>query len=47
MSVGGGSYNQPWLQLRQHGLGLPVITARYTEAAYGSALLALQGALSK
>jgi sugar (pentulose or hexulose) kinase len=43
MSVGGGSYNQQWLQLRQQLLGLPVMTARYTEAAYGAALLALQG----
>jgi len=46
VSVGGGSHNQSWLQLRQQLLGLPVIAARYTEAAYGAALLALQGSLA-
>lgn len=39
-SVGGGSHNPAWTQLRQATLGVPVNTALHNEAAYGSALLA-------
>ncbi len=47
-SVGGGSKNTAWTQIRQNILGenklkVDMITPEQTEAAYGSALLALQG----
>jgi sugar (pentulose or hexulose) kinase len=47
-SVGGGSKNTGWTQLRQNilvknQLKIDMITPKQTEAAYGSALLALQG----
>ncbi len=42
-SVGGGSYNDAWTQIRQSNLKVDMITPEQTEAAYGSALLALQG----
>ncbi len=47
-SVGGGSKNTAWTRLRQNSLRknklkVDMITPKQTEAAYGSALLALQG----
>lgn len=39
-TAGGGSQNRPWQTIRQQILGLPVMSARYPEAAYGAALLA-------
>ena len=42
-SVGGGSKNQEWTQIRQQKLGIKLLTAKNTEAAYGAALFALQG----
>ena len=39
-SVGGGAKNQTWQAIRQQQLSVPFIQPHYTEAAYGSALLA-------
>lgn len=41
LTAGGGSVNDAWTQIRQSLLGIPVETAANTEAAYGSALIAL------
>lgn len=41
-SVGGGSVNKAWTQIRQQHLNVPMITPEYTEASYGAALLALR-----
>ena len=43
-TTGGGSHNPAWRTIREQLLGVPVITASRTEAAYGAALLARQGA---
>jgi len=43
-TVGGGSRNKAWTQLRQSRLGVPVVTPPHEDAAYGTALLARQGA---
>jgi D-ribulokinase len=40
-TAGGGAQNPAWTALRQQQLGLPVTPADQTEAAYGTALLAL------
>ena len=42
-SVGGGSKNLRWTEIRKNKLQVDLLMPRYTEAAYGSALLALQG----
>ncbi|MDX1749991.1 MAG: FGGY-family carbohydrate kinase [Methylophaga sp.] len=42
-SVGGGSKNPVWTQLRQSLLQVPFESVEHTEAAYGSALLARDG----
>jgi len=42
-SVGGGSKNTAWTQIRKNQLKIDISTPKQTEAAYGSALLALQG----
>jgi sugar (pentulose or hexulose) kinase len=42
---GGGAVNETWRQIRERRLGIPVLRASHTEAAFGSALLAL-GAMS-
>ena len=42
ISLGGGAANEPWRQLRQAILGVPVSRASQTQAAYGTALLTLQ-----
>ncbi|GJD17361.1 carbohydrate kinase, FGGY [Rivularia sp. IAM M-261] len=39
-TAGGGAKNQTWRQIRQMHLGVPIQASVYTEAAYGSALLA-------
>lgn len=44
LTSGGGAKNAAWMKIRQRVLGLPVVPAMNTEAAYGSALLALKGA---
>lgn len=45
LTAGGGSHNQPWNQIRERRLGVPVTTATHTEASYGSALLARKAQL--
>jgi sugar (pentulose or hexulose) kinase len=44
ISIGGGARNDAWIRIRQRALGVPVTVAGQTEACYGAALLALQGA---
>lgn len=39
-TVGGGAINHVWTQLRQQHIAVPFIKPHYTEAAYGTALLA-------
>lgn len=43
ITVGGGSRNQVWLEIRQRVLGAEVVAAGQTEAAYGVALIARRG----
>ena len=43
LTAGGGAQNQVWQQLRASHLGIPVSSAEHTEAAYGTAKLALVG----
>jgi sugar (pentulose or hexulose) kinase len=45
-SIGGGALNEPWRQIRQQKLGVPVIQAPQQEAAFGTALLAMRGVSS-
>ena len=40
-TVGGGSVNQAWKQIRQKRLKIPLFDAQQVEAAYGTALLAM------
>jgi len=40
---GGGAKNEVWRKMRERLLGVPVSTAAHREAAYGSALLCLDG----
>lgn len=42
-SIGGGAINEPWRVMRQQRLKVPVVRAQQQEAAYGTALLALEG----
>lgn len=42
-TAGGGAANPVWTELRARALGVPVKAAEHGEAAYGAALLALQG----
>ncbi len=42
-TAGGGSKNKGWLQIRQKALNVSVKRAEFSEACYGSALLARQG----
>ena len=42
-TAGGGASNLTWQQIRQNYLGVSVNKANQTEAAYGSAVLALEG----
>lgn len=41
-TTGGGSVNPAWTLIRKNRLGVPVGTAEHTEAAYGSARLAME-----
>jgi sugar (pentulose or hexulose) kinase len=43
-TAGGGARNPAWIRIRQRLLGVPVARAAHTEAAYGAALLARDGA---
>ncbi len=42
-TAGGGANNAVWSALRARHLGVPVVRSQQTEAAYGTALLALNG----
>lgn len=42
-TAGGGAKNLVWSEIRKHYLGVPVVSSINTEAAYGSALLAMKG----
>ena len=42
-TAGGGAKNEKWTKIRERVLGLPVSRANQTEAAYGTALLAIKG----
>ena len=44
-TAGGGAQNQTWLKIRQRHLKVPVTSAKNTQAAYGSALLAANRSL--
>ena len=44
-TAGGGANNATWSQIRQRHLKVPVLSARQTEAAYGTALLAADKSL--
>ena len=44
MTAGGGAQNVCWQQMRQNQLGVPIRRAKHTEAAYGTARLAREGA---
>lgn len=46
ISIGGGAVNEPWRQIREAALGVPVTRAAHQEAAYGVALLAKEGNLN-
>lgn len=43
MSNGGGAKNPVWSKLRARALGVPIEESRHAEAAYGSAMLCLNG----
>ncbi len=45
-TAGGGAHNPTWTAIRQRQLGVPVVIAPQTEAAYGTASLALRGIAS-
>ncbi|BAY83272.1 carbohydrate kinase FGGY [Calothrix parasitica NIES-267] len=42
-TAGGGAKNQVWSEIRKRYLGVNVVSSSNTEAAYGSALLAMNG----
>jgi sugar (pentulose or hexulose) kinase len=42
-TAGGGAANSAWTQIRSRQLGMPVLRSTQTEAAYGTALLAMRG----
>lgn len=42
ISIGGGASNASWMEIRERMLGVPVTLASETEAAFGTALLALR-----
>jgi xylulokinase len=42
-TAGGGAKNPTWTAIRQRNLQVPVISSINTEAAYGTALLAMRG----
>lgn len=44
ISAGGGAQNTVWQRIRENLLGVPVRHAKHTEAAYGAARLAREGA---
>lgn len=47
LTMGGGAKNVAWERLRSHRLGVPVVRAMQSEAAYGVACLARSGVYSQ
>ncbi|MDX1811065.1 MAG: hypothetical protein R3240_03905, partial [Gammaproteobacteria bacterium] len=47
ITMGGGSRNENWRKIREHFCACPVINAKQSDAAYGSAMLARQGYLAE
>ncbi|MEJ2395626.1 MAG: FGGY-family carbohydrate kinase [Candidatus Thiodiazotropha sp.] len=47
ISIGGGAVNEPWREMREEALGVPVVRAAHQEAAYGAALLARDGMIDE
>lgn len=47
LTAGGGAKNLAWTAMRQRHLKVPVFCATQTEAAYGTALLAMRGLASR
>jgi len=45
LTIGGGAANPTWMRIRRRLLGVEVAAAAHSEAAYGAALLALNGPL--
>ncbi len=45
-TAGGGAKNSAWTVIRSHHLKVPVTASAHTEAAYGTALLAIRGVKS-
>jgi sugar (pentulose or hexulose) kinase len=45
LTTGGGTTNAAWTRIRARLLGVPVVPARHQEAAYGAALIALNGGI--
>ena len=41
-TAGGGAANSTWTAVRQRYLKVPIISSKNTEAAYGTALLAMR-----
>ncbi|MFM5887890.1 MAG: FGGY-family carbohydrate kinase [Dolichospermum sp.] len=46
-TAGGGAANSTWTAIRQRYLKVPIVSAKNTQAAYGTALLAMQGIVSQ
>ena len=46
-SSGGGAMNETWRRIRERRLGVPVLRAAQTEAAFGAALLARKALVAK
>jgi sugar (pentulose or hexulose) kinase len=46
-SSGGGAVNDTWRQIRERRLGVPVLRAAHTQAAFGTALIARAAILGK
>ncbi|VAW71303.1 Carbohydrate kinase, FGGY family [hydrothermal vent metagenome] len=45
ITTGGGAQNETWLAIRKNELKLPIVTAQHQQAAYGSALIALNASV--
>jgi sugar (pentulose or hexulose) kinase len=42
-TAGGGAANSTWTAIRQRYLKVPIVLSKNTEAAYGTAILAMEG----
>jgi hypothetical protein len=45
LTTGGGAKNTNWARIRERLLGVPVTAAKHQEAAYGAAIIALNGGI--